>query len=69
VPEFEPTAQGCRIATSVGGMLTGRGADIIVIDDLLQPEETLSGTYRKGAREWFNHTQPAQRQAHRGRPS
>jgi len=32
VPEFETTAQGCRVATSVGG-LTGRGADIIIIDD------------------------------------
>ena len=31
VPEFETTAQGCRIATSVGGVLTGRGADIIII--------------------------------------
>ena len=33
VPEFETTAQGFRIATSVGGALTGRGADIIIIDD------------------------------------
>ena len=33
-PEFETTAQGCRIATSVGGVLTGRGADIIVIGAL-----------------------------------
>jgi len=32
VPEFETTAKGCRVATSVGG-LTGRGADIIIIDD------------------------------------
>jgi hypothetical protein len=28
VPEFETTAQGSRVATSVGGVLTGRGADI-----------------------------------------
>ena len=32
VPEFETTAKGCRIATSVGGVLIGRGADIIIID-------------------------------------
>jgi hypothetical protein len=25
VSEFETTAQGCRLATSVGGVLTGRG--------------------------------------------
>ena len=29
MPEFEPTAQGCRPATSVGGVLTKRGADLI----------------------------------------
>jgi hypothetical protein len=39
--EFETTAQGCRLATSVGGMLTGRGADLIIIDDPLKPEEAL----------------------------
>jgi len=33
VSEFETTtAQGCRPATSVGGVLTGRGADIIIDD-------------------------------------
>jgi hypothetical protein len=30
VAEFETTAQGCRLATSVGGVLTGRGADLII---------------------------------------
>jgi predicted phage terminase large subunit-like protein len=56
VPEFETTAQGCRIATSVGGVLTGRGADIIVIDDPLKPEEALSEAHRQAANEWFDHT-------------
>src|SRR5271169_5460173 len=56
VPEFETTAQGCRIATSVGGVLTGRGADIIIIDDPLKPEEALSQAHRDGANEWFDHT-------------
>jgi hypothetical protein len=42
VSEFETTAQGCRLATSVGGVLTGRGADLIIIDDPLKPEEALS---------------------------
>jgi hypothetical protein len=27
MPEFDTTAQGCRLATSVGGVLTGRGID------------------------------------------
>jgi hypothetical protein len=26
MPEFDTTAQGCRLATSVGGVLTGRDA-------------------------------------------
>jgi len=56
VPEFETTAQGCRIATSVGGVLTGRGADIIVIDDPLKPEEALSQAQRRAANEWYDHT-------------
>jgi predicted phage terminase large subunit-like protein len=56
VPEFETTAQGYRLATSVGGVLTGRGADLIVIDDPLKPEEALSQTQRRAANEWFDHT-------------
>jgi hypothetical protein len=56
VAEFETTAQGCRLATSVGGVLTGRGADIIIIADPLKPEEALSQTQRHAANEWFDHT-------------
>ena len=62
--EFETTAKGCRIATSVGGVLTGRGADLIVIDDPLKPEEALSDPCRASANEWYDSTlsQPPQRQ-------
>src|SRR6516164_7433462 len=56
VPEFETTALGCRLATSVGGVLTGRGADLIIIDDPLKPEDALSKTQRRAANEWFDHT-------------
>jgi predicted phage terminase large subunit-like protein len=56
VPEFETTAQRSRVATSVGGVLTGRGADLIVIDDPLKPEEALSQTQRQAANEWYDHT-------------
>jgi hypothetical protein len=54
--EFETTAQGRRLATSVGGVLTGRGADLIVIDDPLKPEEALSDVRRRAANEWYDHT-------------
>jgi hypothetical protein len=42
VQEFVTTAGGFRLSTSVGGVLTGRGADYIIIDDPLKPVEALS---------------------------
>jgi hypothetical protein len=56
VQEFLTTRQGYRLATSNGGVLTGRGADIILIDDPLKPEEALSDAQRKTANDWFDHT-------------
>ena len=56
VQEFITTRQGYRLATSNGGVLTGRGADIIVIDDPLKPEEALSDARRQAANEWYDHT-------------
>jgi predicted phage terminase large subunit-like protein len=56
VQEFITTRQGYRLATSTGGVLTGRGADIIIIDDPLKPEEALSDAQRKAANEWYDHT-------------
>jgi predicted phage terminase large subunit-like protein len=56
VQEFITTRQGYRLATSTGGVLTGRGADIIAIDDPLKPEEALSKTLRQACNEWFVHT-------------
>jgi hypothetical protein len=56
VQEFLTTREGYRLATSNGGVLTGRGADIILIDDPLKPEEALSDTQRQAANDWFSHT-------------
>src|SRR5215472_8065752 len=56
VEEFITTRQGYRLATSTGGVLTGRGADIIIIDDPLKPEEALSQAQRKAGNEWYDHT-------------
>ena len=56
VQEFLTTRQGYRLATSNGGVLTGRGADIILIDDPLKPEEALSDVQRQAANDWFDHT-------------
>jgi hypothetical protein len=57
--EFETTAQNCRRATSVGGVLTRRRADMIVIDQPLKPEEALSQAQRQAANHWFDHTSTA----------
>jgi len=54
--EFVTTRQGYRYATSVGGTLTGRGGNIIIIDDPLKPEDAMSETKRSAVNEWFDRT-------------
>ncbi len=54
--ELITTAGGYRLASSIGGVLTGRGADIIVIDDPLKPADAMSDVLRQGANDWFDHT-------------
>jgi hypothetical protein len=54
--EIELTARGFRLATSVGGALTGRGGDIIIIDDPLKPDDALSEAKRSAANQWFTNT-------------
>jgi hypothetical protein len=44
--EFVTTARGYRLGTSVGGTLTGRGGNLIVIDDPMKPSEARSETRR-----------------------
>ena len=44
---------GSRYATSVGGTLTGRGADLIIVDDPLKAEEAMSETARKRVIDWY----------------
>ena len=44
------------MATSVGGVLTGRGADLIILDDSLKPEDALSETRRNSANDWYDNT-------------
>jgi predicted phage terminase large subunit-like protein len=52
--EFETIQKGCRLSTSVGGVLTGRGADFIIIDDPLKPDEAISDLRRKSVNEWYD---------------
>jgi predicted phage terminase large subunit-like protein len=54
--ELVTTRGGFRLATSVGGVLTGRGADVILIDDPLKPADAMSEARRTGANAWFDGT-------------
>ncbi len=47
---------GCRFGVSVGGSLTGRGGDFIIIDDPLKPEDALSDKARQSNNGWLKST-------------
>ncbi len=51
--EFETTHGGYILGTSVGGTLTGRGADLIIVDDPLKANEGLSDERRRSTNQWF----------------
>jgi hypothetical protein len=44
------------MSTSVNGTLTGRGADLLILDDILKPDDALSETRRRGANDWYFNT-------------
>jgi predicted phage terminase large subunit-like protein len=54
--EIQTTRQGYRLSTSVGGTLTGRGGNLILIDDPMKPAERMSEVKRAAVAEWFDST-------------
>src|SRR5262245_25420659 len=56
--EFEAmtTARGFRLATSVGGTLTGRGGNFIIIDDPMKPQDAQSESARQNLLQWYANT-------------
>jgi predicted phage terminase large subunit-like protein len=54
--DFETTANGGRLSTSIDGTLTGRGGDIIILDDVIKPEDTNSEVVREAVNEWYRTT-------------
>ena len=54
--EIVTTLGGGRYATSVGGTLTGRGADLIILDDPLNASEAYSEAARKRVIDWYGGT-------------
>lgn len=56
VNDFATTRGGGRIATSIGGTLTGRGADWIIIDDPQKSVDASSESGRTKLNEWYGST-------------
>ena len=54
--EIQTTAQGYRLSTSVSGTLTGRGGNLILIDDPMKPSERMSEVRRAAVSEWYDST-------------
>lgn len=54
--EVKTTARGFRYATSIGGTLTGRGGDILIIDDPQKPQDAHSEIARASVESWFYNT-------------
>ena len=54
--DLETTRKGGRYATSIGGSLTGRGGNIIIIDDPMKPDESHSVVSRNSVKKWYDGT-------------
>ena len=54
--ELQTAQGGFRFATSVGGTLTGRGGNTIIIDDPLNAAEAHSKTNREKVNSWFSNS-------------
>jgi hypothetical protein len=50
--EITTTRGGFRLATSVDGSITGRGGDILIIDDPLKPSDACSDAKRNHVNTW-----------------
>lgn len=51
---FENSKHGYRLATSVGGTLTGEGANLIAVDDAHNSVEAESALVRQGVLDWWD---------------
>src|SRR5882724_8656758 len=54
--EVAMTKGGYRLATSVGGTLTGRGCNLAIIDDPLKASDAMSEAKREFVNQWFANT-------------
>ncbi len=56
--ELVTTQNGCLLATSIDGILTGRGGDIIIIDDPLKASDADSDSKREHVNQFYRNTLP-----------
>jgi predicted phage terminase large subunit-like protein len=56
IGEMETTMGGIRNAVSLGGAVTGQGADMIIIDDVMKAQDALSERRREETREFYDQT-------------
>jgi predicted phage terminase large subunit-like protein len=54
--EVMTTSSGSRLTTSVGGTLTGRGGNLLIIDDPLKPQDAHSESARESLKQWYSGT-------------
>jgi predicted phage terminase large subunit-like protein len=54
--KFKNTMGGQSVATSVEGVLTGLGADYLLVDDILSPQQSYSDLERNNANRFFDST-------------
>lgn len=54
--ELETSRGGGRFATSIGGSITGKGFDVIIIDDPIKPEEAQSASARRRVIDYYRST-------------
>jgi len=54
--EITTKMRGFRLATSVGGVLTGRGGNLIIVDDPIKPQDAMSESARAKALDWLENT-------------
>src|SRR5213593_1497498 len=56
IPAASWSPRAGAAAASVGGTLTGRGADLIIVDDPLKAEEAMSEPARRRVIDWYGGT-------------
>ena len=54
--EIVTTRRGVRLTTSIGGTLTGRGGNLIIVDDPMKAQDAMSESAREAVKSWFGGT-------------